>query len=1254
MSESPLTPAQEGIWTGQALDPLSPIYNAGEYVEIVGPLDVERFSAALRTVVDAADALHARFGAGAQVFRREPWSLHVAAPAGLDEALGWMRASLERPVDLAAGPLFTQALFVLGERHHVWYQQIHHIAADGYAFSLLARRVAAVYNGAPAELAPFVPAASTGAERDRSFWLGHLDGAPEPVSLAAPAPLGGVVRSTAALPYRGPDLAERVIAATASHLAAWTGADEVVLGLPVMGRLGTDLLRVPCMAMNIVPLRLRVPYGGAFDALCGQVAGVVRDSRPHHGYRYEWLRRDLRLVGGERRLFGPVVNLLPFRRPLAFGEATGTVRTLSAGPVEDLSVTVSDRVVLEANAAAYSADEVEGHLQSWLEHFGGLLSGRPVRHGSPLDGGPLPAPAVPVACLLRARAAERPFEGAVELGGRRMTYRELMKAAQAFGEHAFGTQAGRAGLAGVMLPRGVEAIVAIVGCALAGVAYLPLDPTWPKARLDAVLADARPDVLVTPSGVRRLSTGSPSGLAYVMYTSGSTGRPKGVAVGNEALAQFVAGASARYGITGEDRVLQFAPLHFDASVEEIFLTLCAGGCLVLRTDDMIASVPRLLQACADLGITVLDLPTAYWHEVAHALAAGLCSLPSGLRTVIIGGEAAQPARVADWHAAVGAGVRLINTYGPTEATVVATAADLEPGDAEAPIGRPLPGVRLAVSRGELVIKGDGVARGYVGGAGFDRVYRTGDRVRVRRDGQLVHLGRVDDQFKISGHRVDPGEVEAALLAHPSVREAAVVGRVGSGGVRHLAAFVVGEAADLREHLRGVLPAALIPGHIAYVGRLPRTGSGKIDRAALRDSLTAAPASVGGSAVSPAVSPAGAPAGAPASSLAVSPVFAAVLDVWREVLGIPEISPDADFFLLGGTSLQTIQVVNRLSVLLGRQIPGTLVFRHPTPTTLAAALQGDAAADAPWERDARLPDDVRPRRTPHAGAVLLTGATGFVGRHLLAELLAATDARVVCPVRDPSRLPGHPRVLAVPTDLTTPGWTAGLPRVDAVYHNAAVVNVTRGYASLSPVNVGATIDVLRLGVPVHHVSTLAVAPPGRPIPEDFVPAHDGLRDGYQRSKWAAEELVRQALDRGLPAAVYRLGRVVGEPNPQDLFWRILRACEQTGARPELDVVEPWTPVGYAAQAIVGLSATGATGVFNLAPRPPVRLGEVLAELLGVPRIPLPAWVERIRALDPALALFFDLAAGAPEALGEVRCERASAFECPPIIYKEVLC
>ncbi|MFI6479109.1 AMP-binding protein [Nonomuraea sp. NPDC050663] len=1249
MNELPLTPAQEGIRTGQALDPLSPIYNAGEYVEIVGPLDVERFSAALRSVIDAADALHTRFDAGVQVLRREPWSLHVAAPAGLDEALGWMRASLERPVDLAAGPLFTQALFVLGERHHLWYQQIHHIAADGYAFSLLAGQVAAVYNGAPAGLAPFVPATATGDERDRAYWLGHLDGAPEPVSLAAPAPPGGVVRSTGALPYRGADLAERVIAATASHLAAWTGADEVVLGLPVMGRLGTGLLRVPCMAMNIVPLRVRVPYGGAFDALCGEVARAVRDSRPHHGYRYEWLRRDLRLVGGERRLFGPVVNLLPFRRPLAFGEATGTVRTLSAGPVEDLSVTVSDRVVLEANAAAYSAEEVEGHLESWLEHFGKLLSGRPVRHGSPLDGGPLPAPAVPVACLLRARAAERPFEGAVELGGRRLTYRELMKAAQAFGEQVDG-----AGLVGVLLPRGVEAIVAVVGCVLAGAAYLPLDPAWPKARLDAVLADARPDVLVTPSGVERLSTGSPCDLAYVMYTSGSTGRPKGVAVGHEALAQFVSGASARYGITAEDRVLQFAPLHFDASVEEIFLTLCAGGCLVLRTDDMIASVPRLLQACADLGITVLDLPTAYWHEVAHALAAGLCTLPAGVRTVIIGGEAAQPARVADWHAAVGAGVRLINTYGPTEATVVATAADLVPGDPEAPIGRPLPGVRLAVSRGELVIKGDGVARGYVGGDGFGRVYRTGDRVRVRRDGQLVHLGRVDDEFKISGHRVDPGEVEAALLAHPSVREAAVVGRVGGGGVRHLAAFVVGDAADLRGHLRAVLPAALIPGHIAYVGRLPRTGSGKIDRAALRDSLddpTPAPDEA-----LAAVSVPGASSGAvsAASVSAASPVFAAVLDVWREVLGIPEISPEADFFLLGGTSLQTIQVVNRLSVLLGRQIPGTLVFRHPTPTTLAAALQGAQTADAPWERDACLPDDVRPRRTPRAGAVLLTGATGFVGRHLLAELLASTDARVVCPVRDPSRLPAHPRVLAVPTDLTTPGWTAGLPRVDAVYHNAAVVSVTRGYASLSPVNVGATIDVLRLGVPVHHVSTLAVAPSGRPIPEDFVPAHDGLRDGYQRSKWAAEELVRQALERGLPATVHRLGRVVGEPNPQDLFWRIMRASEQTGARPELEVAEPWTPVGYAAQAIVGLAATGATGVFNLAPRPPVRLGEVLAELLGVPEIPLPAWVERIRALDPALALFFDLAAGAPEALGEVRCERASAFECPPIIYKEILC
>ncbi|NRQ31990.1 thioester reductase domain-containing protein [Nonomuraea sp. NN258] len=1313
-----LSPAQLGIWTGQALDPGNPAYNAGEYVEIRGPFDAGRFERALRAAIGSAEALHARFpGAGTQVVDvDDDWPLHRPQVATRAEAEAWMRADLDTVVNLAEGPLFGQALFRLGPELHLWYQRIHHIAADGYAFALLAKRVADLYSERPAAgFGAFGPvlaeaAAYAGAdgqrERDRAFWLERCADLPVPPLLAPPAPVGRrVLRRTVELPGRvAPDV---LAAVTAAYLHRRTGAGEAVLGLPVMNRLGSAAIKVPCMAMNIVPLRVPVPAGASLTGLAAHVTAELAAGRPHHRYRYEWLRRDLRLVGGERRLFGPVVNVLPFGTALRFGAAAGgavgTVHSVSAGPVEDLSIAVSERggsfrAEFDANAAAYAPAELDAHAEGWLDLLTELtadpdrpLSVRPPSLGSPflgspgvrvLDGGPLPVPAVPVRTLIEGQAAARPHAVAVELEGRRLTYRELLESARSFAGRVSG-----AAMVAVMLPRGFEAITAIVGSVLAGAAYLPVDPAWPAARIEAVLADARPDALVTADGIeRRGGTRREPGLAYVMYTSGSTGRPKGVAVGHEALAHFVAGATVTYGLRAEDRVLQFAPLHFDASVEEIFLTLCAGATLVLRTEEMIQSVPRLLQACGDLGVSVLDLPTAFWHEVAYALSTGTATLPRTLRTVIIGGEAALPERVARWHAAAGS-VRLFNTYGPTEATVVATVAELVPGDQDAPIGRPLPGVRCLVDDGELVLMGGGLARGYLDAPfaeiGGERAYRTGDRVRVRADGRLVYLGRIDDEFKISGHRVDPAEIEVALLRHPSVRAAAVVGEVRESGVRHLTAHVVpaGEvsAAELRGHLAGLLPAAVIPAGYVFAAELPRTTSGKIDRAALRATR------------------------APATPVADG-LVGVVLGIWSDVLGVTDISPESDFFQLGGHSLQTIQVVTRLAAELGREVPAALLFQHPTAAALAGALTSHApamtsagtsavtpaVAGAEHVRDAVLPPDVLPRAVPSGRppTYLLTGATGFVGAHLLAELLSATEARIVCPVRaadEPSGLrrlaesladqglPGIPRdrVRAVPADLAASdrlgdgllgdGLLGDGLEVETVFHNAAVVSVTRAYRSLRAVNVTATLDLLRLGVPVHYVSTLAVAPAGPDVPEEFFPAHDGLDDGYRQSKWAAEELVRQAGERGIRTAVHRLGRVVGAPehgyvNPNDLFWRILRAGVPAGVLPDLDVAEPWTPVDYAAATIVALAGQGATGVHNLAPLPPTGLRQAMgwAREYGyrLSAVPVAEWVERVRDGDAdsaATAAFFDLAAGPPAELGTVRGERAAAAgtRCPSI-------
>ncbi|MFJ1866071.1 amino acid adenylation domain-containing protein [Streptomyces sp. NPDC088097] len=466
-----------------------------------------------------------------------------------------------------------------------------------------------------------------------------------------------------------------------------------------------------------------------------------------------------------------------------------------------------------------------------------------------LDGGPASAPAPGVLDRIDVQVAAGPGRLALVHGERRMTYGQLALAVALRADALAAEGAGPGRLVAVCRPRGIDAVVGVLAALRTGAAYLPLDPAAPAARTAAILTDCAGRDLDLGEGEFALpGAGVPEGAAYVIYTSGSTGTPNGVVVGHPALAHFTAGASERYGITAEDRVLQFAPLHFDASVEEIFLTLGAGATLVLRDEDML-DVPGLLAGCAAHGITVLDLPTAYWHELAHALSTGVAELPPTLRTVVIGGEAALPERVGRWCRAVDPErVRLLNTYGPTEATVVATVADLSRyTGGPVPIGLPLPGVRAAVVDGELWLLGGALAEGYLGrpeltGARFttlggERAYRTGDLVHVRPDGQLGFQGRADDEVKINGHRVDPASVESVLTGHPGVREAAVVALEAADGVRRLAAFVAADegvdAAELRERVRTRLPAAAVPSSFTLLPALPRTSSGKIDRKALR-------------------------------------------------------------------------------------------------------------------------------------------------------------------------------------------------------------------------------------------------------------------------------------------------------------------------------------------------------------------------------------------------------------------------------------
>jgi amino acid adenylation domain-containing protein len=532
--------------------------------------------------------------------------------------------------------------------------------------------------------------------------------------------------------------------------------------------------------------------------------------------------------------------------------------------------------------------------------------------------------------------------------------------------------------------RSVDMVMAIIGIIKSGGVYVPLDPGYPKARLKWMLADSAAVAVVTQRRLLgRLAAGSArvvlldrapesiedenleslpttfasNDLSYIMYTSGSTGMPKGVMVPHGALMHYVDAAQRLYGINGADHVLQFASICFDGSVEEIFCTLAAGASLFLRSESMPESMRGLLDRCAQLGITFLSLTTAYWHQLAAAIATEGLELPPSLRIVVVGGEKINGTLVRTWFDHVRGSVRLLNTYGPTETTVVATAYEITRRDAaapvpEIPIGRPLGNTRVFILgesgepvpkgvAGELYIGGSGVARGYLNRKELTeerfiadrfsakpgaKLFRTSDLARCRSDGEIEFLGRLDDQVKVRGFRIEPGEVVAVLMHHPEIRMAAVTAQED-----RLIAYLVAdegetlEVGKLRRKIGEVLPDYMVPSVYFQLETLPLTVGGKLDRKALLE--------------------------AAARRLEVTDksleartrLEKELTEIWRKVLKLERLGVHDNFYDLGGHSLLATQVLSRVRSAFGVVVPLRAFFENPTIGGLAKAV--DAALDA---------------------------------------------------------------------------------------------------------------------------------------------------------------------------------------------------------------------------------------------------------------------------------------------------------------------
>ncbi|GFM68317.1 pyoverdine sidechain peptide synthetase [Pseudomonas cichorii] len=617
-----------------------------------------------------------------------------------------------------------------------------------------------------------------------------------------------------------------------------------------------------------------------------------------------------------------------------------------------------------------------------------------------VDAAPRASSATPAHRLFEAQVKRTPQAQALVMAGESqapgLSYEQLNQRSNRLAHRLREQGVGPDVLVGIALGRSLEMAVALLAVLKAGGAYVPLDPKTPAERLSHVLQDSGLKWLLTRSELLPdlPSLGDiqclcldlldeqgeaaeqdldinvdPANLAYVIYTSGSTGRPKGVAISHAALAEFVTLGATYSDLREGDRVLQFATNSFDGFVEQFYPPLCHGACVVLR-DDRLWDSSTFHRAVVEHGITLADLPAAYWLTLVQDYAARPPAHYGALRQIHVGGEAMAVEGLRLWCQAGLGHVRLLNTYGPTEATVVSSIHDcsaLTPQTVSwrgVPIGRGLAGRRLYVlddqlnllpqgAVGELYIGGPGLARGYHGQPALsaerfiadpfvagERLYRTGDRALLGADGALEYIGRVDHQVKIRGFRIELGEIESRLQQCTGIREAVVLALPLAGSMQ-LVAYLVPEIAatgdaeqaalrqGIKAQLQASLPDYMVPTHLLLLPNLPLTPSGKLDRKAL-----------------PVPDPSQLQATYRAPQTELQICLAAI---WVEVLHVPQVGLDDQFFELGGHSLLAAQVIARIKTQLGVSLPLRTLFEKPVLSDLAAevALLTDDTADNDW-------------------------------------------------------------------------------------------------------------------------------------------------------------------------------------------------------------------------------------------------------------------------------------------------------------------
>lgn len=1320
----PLSPAQENFYALMLMDGAA-AYNMPGAFRIEGALDEDRLFAALKKLVMLDEQFRLRFvrdGAGVAAVYEEKADFEPEQYA----ADTWREAfsSFVRPFKLDSAPLLRAAIHTGKTGEKTLFIDMPHIVSDGMSGELLMERLNLLYEGKEPEL-PSVryrdyavyASKKTADETALSYWRDALTDFPPPLELPFDYPEGAHARGASRAFSLPNELARKIDALAANAettpfavlcaaymtlLSLLTGETDLCVGTPVAGRTG-EMMRVSGAFVRTLPLRVKMQAD--FLSRARETGRASAGMIDHMDVRPAQL---MRLAGCEtdRPLYQTLFSLLP-ASPARFsvGDVSLTRLPFETGAVKaPLALETVRETGGYSCELAYDAERfdettvafIARAYQTLLENVCAdpamapqmrdalpvadrvRLLDRPRRRMTPVDSATLLS-------LIEENAQLTPQALAVVTTSGSITYAKLIGRAHALAACLIQEGAQPQDNVGVLVKRDLDLLPTLLGVWAAGCAYVPLDATFPEERMRVMLERAHVSLVVVSNGAAlpcglparavtarfdakktALPPRCPDAAAYILFTSGSTGEPKGVAVPQRALSNLSAEADGLIGDCGT--VLCATASVFDIFVTETWLPLALGRTVVMA-DDQQMLLPAQLAELADATHVDLIQLTPSRMRLCLISQAFRESLKTVRRVLLIGEELTLSLKNAITACTA---ARVINQYGPTEATVLCSYADVTDAKKRVTIGRPDANCRfyaldekgeqvLPCAAGELYIAGRCLAQGYVGRDDLtekafvddpffpgEKMYRAGDMVRLLPDGEWAFLGRRDGQIKLDGHRIELSELESAALESGRAQEAAAVAIKKDQEVSALRLFVVPSPSYDEQALRGALaarlPAYMMPARVDTLAALPRTVSGKTDK----NALAALPMEAAKAARTDAPN-----APAPADDWMAA--------LWRQALRTDSVAEDQDFFALGGTSLTALMIISEYFE-RGKRMTLEQFYHAPT-LQKQRALLGEAALPAPRalaaQEKTQSPARALPRYTQQVknpcdkrGDVLLTGASGFLGAHVLRELLA--EGRfVVCLTRDEKRLRDTvgeyfgDRVWgfkAIAGDITKPRF--GLPfreyadialRTGAVIHCAADVRHYAADGMLRQTNVEGTrhvIDFCRdAEAALCHVSTASVCGHRAPQTVDFTEhdlylGQDGLDNAYILSKLEAEALVTQAAADGLCAQIMRVGRLCAraldgrfQKNPDtNAFCRLVRGACALGALPQglMDAQFDLTPVDACAQALVAGLSTDRAVLHLVSPRlftvralldalglesvPDERFEEMLTSALGANRSP----------------------------------------------------